>query len=79
MESSARSGGAASLPNTRQQHGSIETFLTSNKMGLHQCPKIELQSKETLMDLWSAAWLWEWLRRRHVDAWLLCRRQAVPR
>ena len=31
------------------------------------------------MDLWRAAWLWEWLRRRHVDAWLLCRRQAASR
>ena len=29
------------------------------------------------MDLWSAAWLWEWLRLKRGVAWLLSRRQAA--
>ena len=44
-----------SSQNTRQQqHVNIERFLTSNKMGLRQWPKIEVQSKEALMDLWTS-------------------------
>ena len=33
-----------------------------NKKGSRQCLRVEVQSNETSMDRWSAAWPWGWWR-----------------
>ena len=63
-----REAAARFLSTQQQQHGNIETCLVLNKKGSRQCPKIEVQNKETLMDLWSAACLWEWWRQERGGA-----------
>ena len=41
---------------------------TLNKKGSHQCRRIRVQSKETSMARWSAAWLWEWWQQKREEA-----------
>ena len=77
-EKSAR-GSVAVSP---QAHGSssMETskpFSRRTRRAPANAQGSRCSSKETSTDRWSAALLWEWLWRRHVDAWLRSRRQAA--
>ena len=76
MAGSARGGVAVFSPST-QQHGNIGTCLMLNKKGSRQCRRIGVQSKETSMAPWSAAWLWGWWRQKRVEAQPRRKRQAA--
>ena len=62
---------------TRQQNrGNIGTCPNLNRKGYGQCRRLEVQSKETSLAPWSAAWSWGWWQQRREEASLPGKRRA---